>query len=306
VKIGGLLVILAIVLGVLGAGLSYSGYSESLHEQTVTSTQTYAGTTTKTIASTSTETFVVTSSSELAILDQDIVIDGIGNGPWAGMWDYAMATLDVGKVNVGFSADNEVDFYMFTEDQFKQWEAKRFVENPAFVNKLAHERGTSYQFTKDMQTGGTYYFVFENKNKGPVSITLHVDAGMRTDVLTETREHVQYSTQTNPFVTETVSSSTQPVGLGLLFYSGIGLLVVAAVVIAFSRMKSVPRRGAPALTPTYETPPTPAAVPPPPPVAPATRRKAPAARPPTGKFCINCGASLSADAKFCGKCGSRQ
>jgi len=46
-------------------------------------------------------------------------------------------------------------------------------------------------------------------------------------------------------------------------------------------------------------------VPSPPPVAPATRRKAPAARPPTDKFCMNCGAPLSARERFCNKCGAK-
>lgn len=76
-KIGSLLVILAVALAVLGAGVSYSGHNESLRVQTVTSTQTYTSTSTRTIASTRTETILITTSSTLSILDQVLDIRGI-------------------------------------------------------------------------------------------------------------------------------------------------------------------------------------------------------------------------------------
>jgi hypothetical protein len=287
-KIGSLLVILAIVLAVVGAGLVYSGYGESLQVQTVTSTQTHTGISTNTIASTSTETFIITSSSEQSILDQIVDIDGLGNSPWAALYRYVTAELDKGKANVSFSTDGGyVTFYMFTEDQFKQYEARHSIVSG--VSYLANRRGSSYEFTVDIQVGGTYYFLFENRNKGPVSITLHVDAGMRTEVLTETREHVQYSTQTSPFVTETTSSSTRSMGLGLLFYSGVGSIIVAVIVITVSRMKGVPQE------PKKPSPVAPVAR-----VSPSRSGQAP------GKFCINCGVPLPVHATFCNKCGSKQ
>jgi hypothetical protein len=277
-KIGSLLVALAVVLVVVGAGLSYSGYGDSLRVSTVTSTQSFTTTSTKTIASTRTETSIITTSSTLSILDQSIDLQGIkGQGPRiGGYYDWINSTLDSGKVHVSYSSEGgRVDFWMLTEDQFKAYQARHNVEPnvPNIVQKL---QSSSYEFTKDIQTSATYYFVFQNQNQGPVSIALHVDGGMRTEVVTTMREQVNYLTQATPFVTQTVSFSTTSVGLGLLFYAGIGLIIVAGIVLAVSRIKHAAPR-------------------PPPPVIPAS-----------GKFCINCGADLQAGATTCNKCGTKQ
>jgi hypothetical protein len=291
-KLGSLLVVLAVVLAVIGAGLSYSGYSESLRVSTVTNTQSFTATSTNTIASTRTETSVITTSSTISILDQVIDIQGLGEkSMYCGYYDDVSSTIEPGKVNVSYSSDGgPVDFWMLSEDAFKAYEARHECEASVwYVEKKLYS--SSYEFTKDVSTSATYYFVFLNKNKGPVSITLHVDGGMRTEVLTRTKERVDYLTQTIPFVTETVSFSTRTAGLGLLFYPGIGLIIIAGVVLAVSRIKgSVPK------------PVKPSTVAPVAPSAPA----APAPESGPGKFCVNCGASLPAHATFCNKCGTKQ
>jgi ribosomal protein L40E len=341
-KTGSLLVILAIVLGVLGAGLSYSGYNESLHVRTVTNTQSYTSAFTKNIPSTRTEIIVITTSSTLSILDQTLDIPGIKNTNYCGYYDYVSSTLEAGKVNVSYGSDREpVDFWMLSEAQFKQFESRRFGHGcepgvPYIAQKL---RSSSYEFTKDIQTSATYYFVILNKNNGPVSITLHVDRGVQTSVLTRTNEEVDYLTQVSPFVTETKSFSSHPVGFGPLFYSGVGLVVVAGILLVIGRMKGAAPR------PTQVSPVVSVA-----PVLQAqaedsryvgyvakleelkTRRKisdetyqrlrdeygkklagvapSPLARtgaePATGKFCMNCGALLPVHVTFCSKCGAKQ
>jgi hypothetical protein len=294
-KIGSLLVILAVVLAVLGAGLSYSGYNESLRVSTVTSTQSYTSTSTKTIASTRTETSVITSSSIVSILDQVIDIPGIKGTKYCGYYDSVSSTIDAGKVNVSFNSDGgRVSFWMLTEDGWKQWTARRSEGCEInVVSKMYKPNSVSYESTTNIPATATYYFVFLNMNNGPVSITLHVDGGVQTNVLTKTKEQVQYSTQESPFVTEAVSFSTTPVGLGLLFYSGIGLIIVAGVVLAVSRIKSAAPRPA---KPSPLAPVAPAA----PSVSPPRQESAP------GKFCVNCGAPLPVRATFCNKCGTKQ
>jgi hypothetical protein len=275
-KIGSLLVVLAVVLAVVGAGLSYSGYNESLQVSTMTSTQSFTATSTKTIASTRTETSVITTSSVLSILDQVIDMEGIkGAGPRITGYYYSInSTLDPGKIYVSYSSEGgQVTFWMLTEDQFKMYQARHTVE-PNIPSVAQKGRAFSYEFTKEIQTSGTYYFVFLTQNQGPVSVTLHVDGGMRTDVLTTTREQVEYSAQATPYVTQTVSFGTHTAGLGLLFYAGIVLIIVAVIVLAVSRI----RRAAPA-----------------PPIIPTA-----------SKFCINCGAPLQAGATICNKCGTEQ
>jgi len=237
-----------------------------------------------------------------------------------------------------------VDFWMLREDQFKAFEARHEVE-PGVLSIMEKRRSSSYEGTANIQTSGTYYFVFLNKNNGPVSITLHVDGGMQTEVVTSMNEQVGYLTQTTPFVTETVSFSTHPVGLGLLFYSGIGLIIVAGIVLAVSRMKGAAPRTVQLSKPQ-----------PAPPVSmpaqgqtedtryvqylakldelrnrgeiskeiyqklkddywsklegarpPASSPvQPPEAEPPVGKFCIDCAAPLPAHAIFCNKCGTKQ
>jgi len=134
-----------------------------------------------------------------------------------------------------------VDFWMLREDQFKAFEARHEVE-PGVLSIVEKRRSPSYEGTANIQTSGTYYFVFLNKNNGPVSITLHVDGGVQTEVVASMKEQVGYLTQTTPFVTETVSFITHPVGLGLIFYSGIGLIIVAGIVLTVSRMKGAAPR----------------------------------------------------------------
>ena len=181
---------------------------------------------------------------------------------------------------------------MLSEAQFKQFETRHTCEPgmPYIAQKL---RSSSYEFTKDIQTSATYYFVFLNMNKGPVSITLHVDGGVQTSVLTRTEEQVEYLTQVSPFVTETLSLSSHPVGFGPMFYSGIGLVVVAGIVLAIGGMKGAAPR------PTQVSPVAPVA-----PAAPVVSPPPPESAP--GKFCINCRAHLPAHATFCNRCGTKQ
>jgi hypothetical protein len=292
-KTGSLLVILALALGVLGAGLSYSGYNESLSIQTVTSTQSYTSTSTKIIASTRTESSIITTSSTLSILDQTLDISGIKGTKYCGYYDYVSSTLEEGKVNVSYRSEGgRVDFWMLTESQFTAFEARRSCE-PDVHSKMFKPNSASYEFTADIPATATYYFAFLNKNNGPVSVTLHVDGGIHSSVLTKTKEQVEYSTQASPFVTETVSLSSRPAGFGLLFYSGIGLVIAAGIVLAVGRMKGAAPRPTRASAATPVAPAAPVVLPPPPESA-------------AGKFCINCGAHLPAHATFCNKCGTKQ
>jgi hypothetical protein len=276
-KIGSLLVALAVVLVVVGAGLSYSGYSESLRVSTVTSTQSFTTTSTQTIASTRTETSVITASSTLSILDQVIDISGIKDTKYCGIYDSVSSSIDAGTVNVSFNSDGgRVTFWMLAEDNYKQWTVRPEGCEINVFSKMYKANVASYESTTNIPATATYYFVFLNMNNGPVSITLHVDGGMHTEVLTTTREQVSYSTQATPFVTESMSLSTTSAGLGLLFYAGIGLVIVAGVVLAVSRIKGAAPRPAPPVIPV------------------------------SGKFCINCGADLQAGATICNKCGTKQ
>ena len=279
-KTGSVLVLLAVVLAVLGAGLSYTGYNESQNVVTVKNTQSYTSTFTNIVPSRRTETTVVTTVSTLSILDQVIDIPGIKGTKYCGYYDSVSSTIDAGKVNVSFNSDGgRVSFWMLTEDGWKQWTARGRGCDISVVSKMLQPNSVSYESTTNIPATATYYFVFLNENNGPVSITLHVDGGMQTMVLTSTREQVGYSTQTSTLVTRTVSFTSHPAGFGPLFFSGIGLIAVAAIVLAVSRRKGTAVRPAP---------------------------PSPPSSPVAGKYCINCGAQLRAEAVFCNKCGTNQ
>jgi len=287
-------VALALILAVLGAGLSYSGYAESLQVVTVKSTQSYTTMSTKTLPSTRTELSVFTTRSTLSILDEDFDISGIKGTHYSGYYHWESSTISAGKVNISYRSEGgPVDFWMLNENAFKAFQARSSVD-PGVDAEASKMRSTSSEFTVNLQETGVYYFVFLNQNQGSVSVTVHVDGGLETEVVTRTNEHVEYSTQVGTLLTQTVSSSSHPVGFGLTFFAGIGSIVAAAVVLFLG----IRRR--PVSVSVFA--PQPAAK-----VAePASSVIPPSPLPPVGKFCINCGASLPKHVSFCNKCGSKQ
>jgi hypothetical protein len=296
-KTGSLILVFMIVLAVLGAGLSYLGYNESLGTLTVTTSQPITATSTKTIASTSEESTVMTTSGTSWIL-QDELFDFPATGQhYCGYWSGHPAYLEAGQVHVSYHTESTyhpVDFWMLTGDDWTRWSNLRYCEQfLAFQGIVTKMSRSGSEFTTEIGSAGTYYFVFMNENNYPITVTLNVDAGLQTSEVTLTKATTVYSTQVSPYVTEKVTVSTRPVGFGLLFYAGIGLIAVAVIALAISRMKSAAPRRAPPSTSA-------------PVVAKAGPVVSPAAATGAGKFCTNCGAPLSARASFCNKCGSQQ
>jgi len=288
------LVALALILAVLGAGLSISGYAESTQVVTVKSTQSYTTMSTKTLPSTGTELSVFTTRSTLSILDEDFDISGIKGTKYGGYYEYFSSTIYAGKVNISYRSEGgPVDFYMLDEKAFNDYQTRRRLD-PGYHNEAYRLQSFSDEFTMNIQETGAYYFVFINKNQGSVSITLHVDGGLETEVVTRTNEHVDYQTQVNTLVTQTVSSSSHPVGLGLTFFAGIGAVVAAVVVL----LVGVRRRP---VSVSVSAPQPAARV-----AEPASSVIPPSPLPPVGKFCINCGVPLTASMKFCNRCGAEQ
>jgi hypothetical protein len=295
-KTGSALVILAVVLAVFGAGLSYSGYNESLQALTLTSTRSFTVTSTKTIASTSTESIVMTTSSTNWLLEGEVIDLPAAGQHYCGYWGYRSLSLDAGQVHVSYSTDRTpVDFWMLAQGDFTRWNNTRTCEEALSFHGLAHKLGSNaYDLTVKVPSSGEYYFVFLNEDRyRAAEITLNADAGIQQREFTVTTEHTAYSTQQTVFPTQTVTSSEQPAGFGLLFYSGIALIVVAGVILTVSKTRAT--ASAPPRAPSVTQ------------VAPAAQAVSPAPSVQTaGKFCINCGARLPEHATFCNKCGSKQ
>jgi len=285
-----------IVLAVLGAGLTFLGYNVSLQTLTVTSTQPFTTTSMRTITSVSTETHVMTTSGGESILSGSYDIQGEGKTGWYCYSRHFHMELDAGQVHVAYdSANGPVDFWFMNENQWMQYDAKRTCDQLREVSGIAHSFGPwHYETTVTIPSSGTYHVVFLNKNKQDLSITVNVDTVAQQTVVTKTEKHTYYSTEQSPFTTEAVTAGTQRAQFGVLFYGGIGLVVIAVVVLALSTMR---RKAGPG--PTLAPPPGPriTTVAPPPS---ATGQGS------EGKFCIDCGAPLSARASFCNKCGTKQ
>jgi hypothetical protein len=295
-KIASSLVILAMVLAVLGAGLSYSGYGESLRVSTVTSTQSFTSTSTstRTITSVSTETHVSTMTGSESILDETFDLQSWG--AYFCHWQYYNVTIDAGQVHVSYSSSaGAVDFWLLDEKEFTLYKSTKYCGDLNKVGSVFHQFGSStYEADVTIPSSGAYHVVLLNRSPNNSTITVKMDYSVpRQTVVTETEERTYsyYSTEQSPLVTETVTLSTQHGQLGMLFYGGIGLIIVAVILLAFSVVR---RKPSPAPTRIYEGP---AAVAPPAPAA---------AQTPVSKFCINCGAPLPAHAGFCNKCGSKQ
>jgi len=286
-KTASLLAVLAILIAIVGAGLSYSGYNESLQTLTVRSTQQFMTASTETVASTRTELLVITTSSKNWILQGETIYLEAVTQAYCGRVDYRYLSLDKGQVHVAYHTDSEyrrVSFWMLNERDFDRWNHLRSCSEMMVFNEgiAVKFNSASYEFTAMIPSSGVYYLAFLNYDKSnSATVTLDIDAGMQQRVLTVTSQHVVRSTQTTEYPTQTVTSATQPAGLGLLFFGGVGLIILAAVVLSLSKRKKTPSATAPVAssTPTVAS---------------------------EGKFCINCGAPLPARATFCNKCGSKQ
>jgi len=297
-KVSSAFLLLALVLAVLGAGLSYSGYNESLRTLTATTSQPITATSTVTVASTSRELILMTTSSMRWIMQDELIDIPAGTTQkYCGYTASRHVYLEAGQAHISYQTESiyhHVDFWMLTEDQWTRWSNLPYCEQLlAFQGIVTKISRSGYEFTTEIGSAGTYYFAFMNENRYPITVTLNVDAGLQTSEVTLTKATTVYSTQVSPYVTEKVTVSTRPVGFGLLFYAGIGLIAVAVIALAISRMRSATPRTAP--------PSTSASV-----VAQAGPVVSSPPAPTTGRFCTNCGAPLPARATFCNKCGSKQ
>jgi len=290
-KTVGLLLIVSIVITVIGGGLSLMGYNESLQATTSTSTYTSIATSTGVVTLTSTETRVVTTSSGGSVFNEITDLQGTGSNAgvrYCGYYDHWDVYLEAGQVHVSYnSVGSSVYFWLLDQKGWDAWERERTCEGVIATKGIAKSASKNYETTVGIPLSATYYVVFLNTNKQTATITVNIDSASLPTVVTVTEARTGYSTKTSTVTTEIKKPVSQPAGLGILFFSGIGLVTVAIIGIAVAAMK---RRGG--IVSAYATS---AAAPPP-----------PSPQGPQSKFCINCRASLPSQATYCNKCGSKQ
>ena len=279
------------------------GYNES--QQVTTSTSTYTSLTTSTgvVTLVSTATHVVTTFSVPSIYRQNVTsLQGLFT--WRFPDEHLMYVLcsskefdfhvDEGQLHISYNVTTDskigggaVDFWLLNDEELHEMagiNASCTMQHR--IMGIVHDfRSSGYNSTVDIPSSGTYHIVFINPNTNEATVTLNVDYISPSTAVTMTEVRTEYSTQTSMITTEMMKPVSQPVGLGMPFFSGIGLVAVAVIAIAVAMKR---RRG------TVPLPPTPVATTPPPP------------QEPERKYCVNCGASISSHATYCSKCGSKQ
>ena len=206
-----------------------------------------------------------------------------------------MEIVEAGTFHVSYRAEGgQVDFWLLDEHQFFEWLSINNCVDARQMKGLASRfNSAEYDFAVDLQPG-LYHFVFLNTSKNAVSITLSVDGGTTKSEVTATRLSTSYSTQEIAVPTQIVSTNTRLAGLGLLFFSGIALIITEGILFLVGSSKYRLQGGAPlfpAAATTGKVPPV------------VTSASSPTT---SGKFCLYCGVPLPAHATFCKKCGSKQ
>lgn len=139
---------------------------------------------------------------------------------------------------------------------------------PSIVSKMS---SSSYEFRTDVLPGGSYNFVFLNRNKQPVTLHVDITAVYQTDIHTETRTHITDSTTEIVFTSQAESITSHPAGLGPSFFGGFAVLVTGiALITAVVTVRML-----------------------------IARTRVPV------ESCSQCGARIDHRSKFCDNCGTR-
>jgi ribosomal protein L40E len=307
-RTGSVLVALAIMLVVLGTGVSYSAYDGSAQTVTQTTVQTYI----------TTQLSVATTRSTVWLVKgQTIDLAAAGQLNCASYY-YSTLNLTAGQVHVSYTtAGDSVSFWLLTQADYGRWKtmngcdeqwAFKGVDQP-FITKAG-----SADFTAQIPSSGKYPIIFMNADAyRAVKIVFNVDTGARDTVSTSTSVRTVVSTQLTTLTTESTQATTQTSAsttsvsttarttssdsedvqswMDYRLLLGLGAIVVVAVVAVLLLMR---RRKA--------APPAPTGVTTQPAIKAASSAPAPAM---STKFCMHCGAKNPINSIYCQECGQQ-
>jgi hypothetical protein len=202
-------------------------------------------------------------------------------------YDYTYGPLSAGERLVGkVTSEIPIDFFVMSTDQYNAFSHGSCDQDYSAYVKVSGVK--SYSLNWVVPADGDYYFVFFNNPAGSLATskatgsfslqfaygqlatsTIYSQEGTTIQsVTTRTMSSIYYSTVQNPL--EGITSPFSLIIIGVI----VGVIGVAAAVAITKRSK------------TRET-----------------RRPS---KPSSKTFCMNCGAELPPNSKFCNKCGSAQ
>jgi hypothetical protein len=214
------LLIVAIVLVTIASGTSFIGYNE---RTTIIPFLTVTKTSTNIMSTGMTETLTTSAYSTGFTFSQSILMSPAGDwyceGPASG-W-VMFTTLYPGTLHVSFRSTAGVDFWILSG---KQTIGGFSCENLMKYSPRTVSR-TKGDYVIDIHATEDYLFLFRSRNYYLVTIDLTMVESFDSPQLVEVTNTVQTTLYSS---TETVSTATssRPLGLGPVFYSG---LVIAAI-----------------------------------------------------------------------------
>jgi hypothetical protein len=237
--LGETIVAVALVLAILGTIFEGVGYNESL--PIVTSTQSYTSTTTgvSTIISTRSTVMYVVSTNVLYterfyLIDQKLCY-----------YAFRVLNLTKGLVYVSVTAANgaPITLWILSQDDYVRWTGSGAI----CVAPAPSDGGLAVSPSGvQVPSSGTYYFLFTSPGdtrytQTPIApaVTLNV-YNIQQIQITMMVKNVNSSTET-AFSTGAVTYVAEPVGYGLIFYLGNGLIIAAIVALVISTVAKRPR-----------------------------------------------------------------
>jgi len=300
VKMGNVLLVLAILLAVLGVGASYSGYNASSQIVTETSTEPTSFASTM-VAATTAESSVILTVSTRSLHDVFIIPPGWQqwNAPAMCSWDWIVMPVKPGKLYVSYSTGPSgsagflfgIDYSSVSATELEK-EGHPPTPWPCSLLKgtvpYSFETGSaSYKLTEDVASNGFAIMIFMNGYGSSVTVTVDAWQEPEQTQVTVTQYHTLWTTTWVP--TQVVGLVTHPAGLGSLFYVGVILVVAtigSGVAGLMARRKGEVSLSTASAVTSPETPQT-------------------SLSKPTSVYCTECGAGNPLTNDCCAKCGQK-
>jgi hypothetical protein len=240
--LGETIVALALVLAILGTTFEALGYNASLPIVTLTSTQSYTGTNTEVGTITSTTSYVTNLVSTKTLYTTGFFLPD----EKLCFYDFRVLNLTKGQLNVAVSG---AALWILSADDYVRWIGR----GGTCLNPTQSDGSlTVIAGRVDVPSSGPYYFILLSQgdvrySQTPIAplVTISVSS-LQQSQTTITVKNTKYSTEQITFSARNVTRILKPVGYGLTFYLGNGLIVAAVVALAISTIndkRSRPRSG---------------------------------------------------------------